>query len=297
MQPLVSISCFSYNHEAFLEECLDGFIMQNTDFKFEVLIHDDASTDKSGEIIRSRAKNNTDVIKPLIQSENLFPKIGQEILKFNFNRAKGKYIAMCEGDDYWTDPQKLNKQVAFLEAHPEYSLCFHSVGILTEDGRLTPEVPAENRDYAIEELLLTKVAHTASFVFRKEIIDTPQFRELMDDKRIFAGDIALALYLAEQGKVYGMSDNMAVYRVHSGGISVREAKRLGVKHYINFIRQYKYFKKSFKTLSRRAINNKIGDSALTVSGLYRRKKDPRFILYFLMTLYYNPGLIKYVLLK
>lgn len=112
---LVSISCITYNHEPYIRECLDGFIMQKTDFAFEVLIHDDASTDKTADIIREYEAKFPNLIKPIYQTENQFSKkVGSINAKFNYPRAKGKYIALCEGDDYWTDPLKLQKQVDFF---------------------------------------------------------------------------------------------------------------------------------------------------------------------------------------
>ena len=131
----VSISCLAYNHEPYISKCLDGFIMQKTDFPFEVLIHDDASTDRTADIIREYEAKYPDIIKPIYQTENKYSK-GIGITKtYQFPRAKGKYIAMCEGDDYWTDPLKLQKQVDFLEKNEEYSACFHDIEIVNKDNK------------------------------------------------------------------------------------------------------------------------------------------------------------------
>jgi len=121
--PLVSVSCITYNHEPYIRQCLDGFLMQQCDFEYEILIHDDASTDGTSEIIREYQEKYPEIIKPIIQTENQWSQGVRGIMaKFNFSRARGKYIALCEGDDYWTDPLKLQKQVDFLENNPEYSL-------------------------------------------------------------------------------------------------------------------------------------------------------------------------------
>ena len=124
--PLVSICCITYNHASFIRKCLDGFLMQQTTFPIEILIHDDCSTDGTTEIIREYEAKYPDLIFPLYEEENQYQQgKAAEIDFYNYRRARGKYIAYCEGDDYWTDPLKLQKQVDFMEANPEYSVCFH----------------------------------------------------------------------------------------------------------------------------------------------------------------------------
>lgn len=124
--PLVSICCITYNHAQFIRKCLDGFLMQTTNFPIEILIHDDCSTDGTTEIIREYETIYPDLIFPLYEEENQYQHgKAAEIDFYNYRRARGKYIAYCEGDDYWTDPLKLQKQVDFMEANPEYSVCFH----------------------------------------------------------------------------------------------------------------------------------------------------------------------------
>ena len=121
---MVSICCITYNQEAYIRDALDGFIKQKTNFQWELLIHDDASTDRTAEIIREYAKRYPDRIFPILQTENQYSQGLTNISgTFNFPRARGKYIAMCEGDDYWTDETKLQRQVDFMEAHPGCSLC------------------------------------------------------------------------------------------------------------------------------------------------------------------------------
>ena len=125
--PLVSICCLAYNHAPFIRKCLDGFLMQKTSFSIEILVHDDASTDGTDSIIREYAEKFPELIFPLYETENQFSKGKSAVMdiEYNYSRARGKYIAYCEGDDYWTDPLKLQKQVDFMESHPEYSVCFH----------------------------------------------------------------------------------------------------------------------------------------------------------------------------
>jgi glycosyltransferase involved in cell wall biosynthesis len=117
-QLMVSICCAAYNHEEYIAAALDGFLMQKADFSYEILVHDDASTDNTAKIIKEYEQNYPDIIKPIYQTENQYSKKVKISSAYNFPRAKGKYIAWCEGDDYWTDPLKLQTQVDYMEAHP-----------------------------------------------------------------------------------------------------------------------------------------------------------------------------------
>ena len=157
--PLVSISCITYNHVAFIRDCLDGFLIQKTDFPFEILINDDASTDGTDQVIKEYEEKYPDILKPIYQRENQYSKgIRGMNIRFNFPRVLGKYIAMCEGDDYWTDPYKLQKQVDFLEANPDFVMCHHDARRIDSAGNiLSPSELSLNgvkgRDYSSEELL------------------------------------------------------------------------------------------------------------------------------------------------
>ena len=133
--PLVSIRCTVYNHEPFLRQCLDGFVMQQTTFPFEAIVHDDASTDGSVAIIREYAEKYPDIIKPIYETENQYSKRDGSLRKIleAATHPSAKYIATCEGDDYWTDPQKLQIQVDFLESHPDYSLSAHDFKVWDQD--------------------------------------------------------------------------------------------------------------------------------------------------------------------
>jgi len=215
--PFVSISCITFNHKDYIRQAIDGFLMQKTNFTFEVLIHDDASTDGTEEIIREYEAKYPEIIKPLYEKENQWTKgrIGSAV--FNFPRAQGKYIALCEGDDYWTDPLKLQKQVDFLEGNPDYALCFHPVKIWDEekqkliDDYLTREVP-ETTD--IYELAKGNYIHTPSVVFRSKTI-----KNLPDELfKSPVGDYFLHMLSAEYGKIKKLPNTMAVYRVSNSGV-------------------------------------------------------------------------------
>jgi len=220
-KPLVSISCITYNHSRFIKQCLDGFLMQQTDFDFEVLIHDDASTDGTQEIIKAYQENYPDIIKPILQSENQYSKGVRGINStFNYSRAQGKYIALCEGDDYWTDPLKLQKQVDFLEANKEYSLCYHRVnleinGIVdTDENDITEKryknIPDKTK-IGIDDLLKQgNFIHTPSVMFKKTDLKEIPF----ETKYSTVGDYFLYIMLtADNNKfIKKLQDKMAVYR-------------------------------------------------------------------------------------
>jgi GNAT superfamily N-acetyltransferase len=141
--PMVVIRCTVYNHEPYLRDCLEGFVMQQTNFPFVAIVHDDASTDGSAAIIREYEEKYPDIIKPIYETENQYSKrdgsLGR-IMSAAIEATGAKYVAMCEGDDYWTDPLKLQKQVDFMEANPEYSMCFHKVNtMIQETGEIKNE--------------------------------------------------------------------------------------------------------------------------------------------------------------
>lgn len=230
--PLVSISCITYNHAPYIRQCLDSFLMQECDFDFEILIHDDASTDGTSEIIREYQEKYPDIIKPIIQAENQWSKGVRGInAKFNFSRAQGKYIAMCEGDDYWTDPLKLQKQVDFLEKNPEYSLCCHTYSVIRDINN--------NKDKKGEELKIKYLSHktrinlkdylkkksikTLTVLFKSEYVNEEYFNySFLKNTPINSGDWLLFHKLLLFGDCYVFSENMGTYRIHSGGVSQQQ---------------------------------------------------------------------------
>ena len=218
---MVSICCLAYNHEQYIRGALDSFLMQKTNFKFEVLIHDDASTDNTPDIIREYEEKYPDIIKPIYQKENQYSKGIKVTPTYQFPRAKGKYIAMCEGDDYWTDKYKLQKQFDILQQNPDASFCVH--GHLTLNmlsGTTKPYLTYQENcildmgkflaDYF--NIFPKVLFQTASFFFRAQYIkNIPE-----DFKEFFSvcpvGDIPLELYLGSCGKIYYLADVMSVYR-------------------------------------------------------------------------------------
>ena len=128
--PLVSVRCITYNHELYISKALDGFLMQKTTFPFEIVIHDDASTDKTADIIREYTEKFPKIIKPIFETENQYSKHDGSLGRIMNAACKGKYIAFCEGDDYWIDENKQQIQVDFLEKHLDYTMCFHDAKII-----------------------------------------------------------------------------------------------------------------------------------------------------------------------
>ena len=284
---IISVVMITYNQQDYIQQAIEGILMQVGDFQLELIIADDHSKDNTEAIVNGIKQNhpNGHWIKYTKHKTNkgiLANSIGA------FQQGKGKYMAICEGDDYWINPLKLQKQLDFMEEHPENAFCFHSVQLANEITETTQaEIAAENRNYNIDELLLSKILHTVSFFFRREDLMTKRILS----KAIFGLDGFIVLLLAEKGKLYGMSDNMAVYRIHSAGVSNMDAQRLGINHQKRFIRQYIFFKKSFKDIPKQAINAKIVDYCMIVTKYYYKKRNPQAILYLMLAIYYRPDLI------
>lgn len=222
---MVSICCLVYNHEPFLRECFDGFVMQQTTFPIEILVHDDASTDNSAEIIREYTAKYPDLFKPIYQTENQYSKgKGYVGMTLNIERAKGKYIAFCEGDDYWTDMFKLQKQVEFLEEHEDFVVAFHNAKIISDDGNDIADLaynrlPDEMcRDWSSVELMCGWTPPTPTVMY-KTIYYTESMKELQRAKSIINGDTVLASIIGKYGKGKFMSNiKNSVCRTHIGGV-------------------------------------------------------------------------------
>lgn len=212
---IVTIQCLVYNHEPYIRQCLDGFVMQKTNFRFEAIVHDDASTDGSATIIKEYAAKYPDIIKPILETENQYSK-GSDVLQGIMNaNTHGKYVAICEGDDYWIDSLKLQKQVDYLDSHPEYSLIGSNGIILYTDNNKGLEYfnnHTDIRDVSFEELVNTWVFPTASLLFRREILDNyPAW-----SNELHFGDDIIVMTSAIHGKVATLGELSCVYRKGSG---------------------------------------------------------------------------------
>ena len=258
--PIVSVLVVTYQHVNYIEQCLDGILMQQTTFPFEILLGEDASTDGTREICLEYAQKYPDKIRLFLHHRENNIKIngtptGRFNFLYNFYSAKGKYIALCEGDDYWTDPLKLQKQVDFLEGNTSYSYCGHN----TFNQRDRQLVPNKRKSKIIDFKIIIKsnLLNTASLVFRKSAIQKiPRF--FCD---LSAGDWALQLIAIKYGPGYILPDFMSVYRIHSLGIwnqlNPTEQGKLGVATLTSMKRIYT------KRKERILINN----------AIYQRKID------------------------
>lgn len=244
--PKVSISITTYNHGQFLRQCLDGVFIQNLQGGFEVLIHDDASSDNTQEIIDEYIRKYPGVIFPLIQVQNQYSKGVRGMMpRFNFPRARGKYIALCEGDDYWTDPNKLQRQVDFLEANPEYSFCFHPVSILMPNDELKQDFITQPPNAELDIATIARYGnfiHTPSMLFRNAIDSYPEtFLEAP------LGDYPLQMLLAEKGKCKMIPQSMAVYRYGVGVWSSAERAKRSLRTARTHVLLASYFLKKGNT--------------------------------------------------
>lgn len=243
-KPLVSIICITYNHEQFIAQTLEGFTSQKTNFGYEIIIHDDASTDNTPQIIKKYAKEYPGVFVTLLEKENRYSKGDYAFVEEMFAMARGKYIAMCEGDDYWVDPIKLQRQVDFMEKHPDYALVFHPVKVFFENNEEPPSIyPTEKHasHFTTNELLRRNFIQTNSVMYRRQNYQTMS-------KNIVPGDWYLHLYHAQFGKIGFINEVMSVYRRHSGGTWWNSYKNLGAmwqKHGLAHLNFYKEITKIY----------------------------------------------------
>jgi len=216
-KPLVTVCCITYNHSKFIEECIQGFLIQKTDFPVEFIVHDDASTDNTQKLIKTKV--DKDLRFKLIFREKNIKSTGVAVFPMLFKETRGKYIAICEGDDYWTDPLKLQKQVDFLEGNVEYGMCEHVVEETHQKSKVTRQIPAikQSKDFFIEDYIQYNIGATCSLVFRRQLLNDYFLQKL--HKYPF-GDWPLKLFLLKYSnkKSRMLEDSMGVYRIHDKSI-------------------------------------------------------------------------------
>lgn len=214
---MVSIRCITYNHESYIRQCLEGFVMQKTNFRFEAIVHDDASTDGTADIIREYAEKYPGIIKPIFEIENQYSKHDGSISRIMHEHMRGKYIAMCEGDDYWIDSLKLQKQVDFLEINKDFFLVFSNRFIENSKG-----VFAEINDtnFTSNELLGGFVIGIQTICYRNIYISQVEGVN---------GDILIPYICSLHGKLYCLPDVTAVYRMTGKGVATSRTKEESLK--------------------------------------------------------------------
>jgi glycosyltransferase involved in cell wall biosynthesis len=213
----VSVVCHAYNHESFIEQALVGFLSQRTQFPFEIIVHDDASTDNTVKIIERYQAAYPDIIRTVFQKKNQY-RLGMRPPVFTFPLARGDYIALCEGDDYWCDEYKLSKQVAVLDQNPSAVMCYHDAIRVSEEGRVVGYSRPSRGGYSASQLASAPFIPTLTRMFRNKPIHWLERRPLP-----VALDIVLTSYLSRfGGAVYVNDIAPAVYHVHDGGMWSRK---------------------------------------------------------------------------
>lgn len=216
-RPKVSVMIITYNHEKYIGQALESVLMQRTNFPFEINVIEDASKDKTQEIIMEYVRKYPDIVKPFLNKENIGFKVTQKNFYRGFLTLTGEYLAILEGDDYWTSPDKLQKQVDFLDAHPEFAVCGHNTIKIYEDGSQEPHrflYWGKQSDATVEDVInLRSFFHTTGILYRNVFNGSPppQFRNK------WSCDIFIMIAHAVHGKVHHIDEDMAIYRAHSGG--------------------------------------------------------------------------------
>ncbi|OBG34581.1 glycosyltransferase [Mycobacterium sp. E3198] len=209
--PKVSVVSITYNQEPYIRQALDGFVAQKADFPVEIVVADDASTDATQAIVRQYADRYPQLFRPILRSENIgaFANLTSAL-----QAARGEYVALCEGDDFWDDPLKLSKQVAFLDQHPETTVCFHPVRVICDDGSKDSEHPpiSWRADLSVEALIARNFIQTNSVVYRR----LPRYDGIPPD--VMPLDWYLHVLHAARGGIAMLPETMGVYRRHSQGI-------------------------------------------------------------------------------
>ncbi len=221
---IVSVCVQTYQHEKYIKECLDGVLMQKTNFDFEILIGEDCSSDRTRQICIDYAKKYSKKIRLFLHDRQNVVFIngkpsGRFNMLYNLKNTKGKYIALCEGDDYWTDPLKLQKQVDFLEANQEYMASCHNV-IKKNEINQTESIKGAmaERDINISDLALKNDIVTLSLLFRNDSEVLDKVNNFFNNYNSPVGDYVINLFLAEKGKIKYSPEIMGVHIIHPGGV-------------------------------------------------------------------------------
>lgn len=281
LAPKVSVAFITFNHADFVEQALLSVLTQQTRFQVEVVIGDDCSTDGTSEIIQKvLTKGSRHSVKYLLHPHNLGGAQNSDAV---LKHCSGDYIAPLEGDDYWTDPNKLQKQADLLDAHPDASLCFHSCEVLDQSlGEIvavTPDPSFRRSDLTADEMLYHHMIQTCTKMWRRDL-----FPNLGRVEGMTQGDRAIDVLLALRGRIVFIDEAISVYRQHGGGMwtGAGQLKRdMGLYHCFRYL--HGQVPSNFKPKVMRLL---VGTQTEIISAL-KRSKDPRLsrvVLSFLVNL-------------
>ncbi len=210
-KPMVSVQMITYNHERYVRRAILSILMQRTSYDFNIVIGEDCSTDKTRNIIKSIAEKYPGKFKLILHNKNVGALANQQSVS---EASESKYITICEGDDYWADAYKLQKQVDFLEKNQEYGLTFGNVMVLTSEGKLYPR--CSRRISTFEDILRVNGIGTATICFRKNLFDRFELETQAYKQEWIMGDYPFYFWLFINSRMYGFDDSFAVYRKHEG---------------------------------------------------------------------------------
>lgn len=290
MNPLVSINCATYNHEKFIGDAIESFLMQKTNFDFEILIGEDCSTDNTRTIVEEYANQHSGKIRIITSNHNVGAM--ENFIRLHQN-SKGKYIAVCEGDDYWTDPFKLQKQVDYMEQNPGCTFCFHNGIVVNSNKMLTRNtvIPwlknneeyyyAKNSIYSAGQLALLGYIPTASYLYPKKVFETiPDWIA-----NAVAGDNVIKMISTSHGYAYYMDEKMCAYRFGvEGSVTTNWARENNtIEKQIALCEGFIDFYSKFDEYSNRTYQDEI-DRVKTIfefqicliQGDWKNIKGPRF---------------------
>jgi len=222
-KPLVSVFMITYNHEKYIAQAIESALMQKTNFNYEIVIGEDCSTDRTREIVVDYANRYPEIIKPILHETNVGAKANSESVR---KACTGKYVAILEGDDYWIDPLKLQKQVDFMESHPDFSMCFHRAIVVDELGKdlgyYWPKKSWAKQITYFEDIIERNYISTQTVVYRNNLFDKHLYNKLCDD--LSFGDWVLHILNSLQGPIMFLDECMAAYRKTGYGASATTSK-------------------------------------------------------------------------
>lgn len=284
--PLLSVHIITYNQERYIAQAIEGALRQKTDFPYEIIIGEDCSTDGTANIVLEYQRTHPDMIRVITSEHNVGPAANSRRVR---QACRGRYLAICDGDDYWTDPKKLQMQVEFLEAKPEYSMCCHDVDIVS-DG-----VPQDHHKYvefsgdtfSFDDAVRGHFIPTLSVVCRREPLDA--LPEWVSD--CVSGDIPMELLLLDSGLGYYIHETMGIKRDNPGGVTyIAERKKRAT---YSFLRMYKRLNVHTQGRHHSVLHWKIADLSLIMAKTHLRAKRPvQFLKYLSESLLYDKTVMR-----